>query len=207
LSGTCIADKRRISFLNVYGPCTDRKIFWEKVDGRGLLAHSDLIVAGDLNFTTSAKEVWGVSALLDPLAVFFKEIFLKNQLVDIPPAEVVPTWRNGRIGVEEISKRLDRVYVSEDLISSSVRYRSWVDYPFISDHALVLLQLGLSSSTVAHPFKLNPTWLREDTFSTLVQEVWNDHQFLQEEGAQRRLVGKLKQLKMRVKSWSKEKRI
>jgi hypothetical protein len=37
--------------------------------------------------------------------------------------------------------------------------------------------------------------------------VWNDHQFLHEAGAQRRLVGKLKQLKMCVKSWSKEKRI
>jgi len=37
--------------------------------------------------------------------------------------------------------------------------------------------------------------------------VWNDHQFIHEAKAQRRLVGKLKQLKMRVKSWLKEKRI
>jgi hypothetical protein len=120
---------------------------------------------------------------------------------------VVPTWRNGRIGVDEILKRLDRIYVSEDIISSSVRYKTWVDYPYISDHAPVLLQLGLSFSTVAHLFKLNPAWLLEDTFSTLVQEVWNDHQFQLEEGAQRRLVGKLKQLKIQVKSLSKEKRI
>jgi hypothetical protein len=35
LSGTCKEDKRRISLLNVYGLCTDRKIFWEKVDGWG----------------------------------------------------------------------------------------------------------------------------------------------------------------------------
>jgi hypothetical protein len=47
-----------------------------------------------------------------------------------------------------------------------------------------LLQLGLGFSTVAHPFKLNPAWLREDTFETLVQEVWNAHQFQLEEGAQ-----------------------
>jgi hypothetical protein len=105
---------------------------------------------------------------LDPLAIFFKEIFLKNHLVDILPADVVPTWRNGRIGEDEISKRLDRVYVSEDLISSTVRYRSWVDYPFVFDHAHVLLQLGFNSTIVAHPFKLNPAWLREDTFVSIV---------------------------------------
>jgi hypothetical protein len=55
LSGYCLSDKRRITFLNVYGPCIERKQFWEKVDGRGLLAQGDLIIAGDLNFTTSAK--------------------------------------------------------------------------------------------------------------------------------------------------------
>jgi hypothetical protein len=119
--------------------------------------------------------------------------------------EVVPTRRNGKTRVEEIAKRLDKSYVSEDLISSSVRYTSWVDYPYISDHAPVLLQLGNSILIVAHSFKLNLAWLREDTFATLVQEVWYDYQFQQEEGAQRRLVGNLKQLKNWVKSWSKEK--
>jgi hypothetical protein len=29
------------------------------------------------------------------------------------PAEVLPTWRNGRSGVDGIQKRLDRVYVSD----------------------------------------------------------------------------------------------
>jgi hypothetical protein len=75
LSGSSLADKRRISFLNVYGPCTDRKKFWEKVDGRGLLAHGDLIVVGDMNFTINSEEVWGATTLVDPLAVFFKEFF------------------------------------------------------------------------------------------------------------------------------------
>jgi endonuclease/exonuclease/phosphatase family metal-dependent hydrolase len=142
LSGTSLADKRKVSLLNVYGPCQDRKNFWEKVDGRGLLAHDDLIMAGDMNFMTNSEEVWGVSALADPLVVFFKEFFSKNKLVDVAPAEVVPTWRNGRSGVEGIAKRLDRIYVVEDLITSSCRYRAWVEFPFISDHAPVLLQLG-----------------------------------------------------------------
>jgi endonuclease/exonuclease/phosphatase family metal-dependent hydrolase len=77
----------------------------------------------------------------------------------INSTEVVPTRRNGRTRVEEIAKRLDKSYVSEDLILSSVRYTSWVDYPYISDHAPVLLQLGNSILIVAHPFKLNLAWL------------------------------------------------
>jgi hypothetical protein len=47
------------------------------VDDRGLLAHDDLIMEGDMNFTTNSEEVWGVSALADPLALFFKEFFKK----------------------------------------------------------------------------------------------------------------------------------
>jgi len=168
LLGTCKENKRRISFLNVYGLCIDQNLFWEKVDGWGLLAHIDLIVAGDLNFNLSADKVWGDSVLLDPLAIFFKEMFFLNHLVDILQADVVPTWRNGRIGADEISKILDIVYVLEDLISSTVRYRSWVDYPFVSNHAHVLLPLGFNSTIVAHPFKLNPAWLQEDTFVSLV---------------------------------------
>jgi endonuclease/exonuclease/phosphatase family metal-dependent hydrolase len=181
----CVSDKRRINFLNVYGLCTERKRFWEKVEGKGLLAKGDLIIAGDLNFTSSVVEVWGATALLDPLAAFFKEIFLRNQLIDILPAEVAPTWRNGRCGADEILKRLDKVLVSEDLLLSFDHFRTWVEYPYISDHAPVLLQLGSGFPTVAHPFKFNLDWLRDDRFVTMVKEVWGSLQANREEGAQK----------------------
>jgi hypothetical protein len=86
-----------------------------------------------------------------------------------------------------------------------MRYRTWVEYPYLSDHAPVLLQLGIGMPTVAHPFKFNPAWLREDSFVTMVREVWTDSQLQQVVGVQRRLVGKLLHLKNRVKLWSKEK--
>jgi hypothetical protein len=156
LSGTSLADKRKVSLLNVYRPCQDRKNFWEKIDGRGILALEYLIMVGDMNFTTKSEEVWGVSALEDPLVGFFKEIFSKKKLVDVAPTEVVPTWRNGRYGFEGIAKRLYRIYMVEDLITTSCRYRSWVEFPFISDHAPVFLQLGEGLSTIAHPLKINP---------------------------------------------------
>jgi hypothetical protein len=78
-----------------------------------MLAHGDLIIVGDMNFMTNSEEFWGATALVDPLAAFLKVFFFFffNQLVDISPTEVVPTWRNGRTGVDEIVKRLDMIYV------------------------------------------------------------------------------------------------
>jgi hypothetical protein len=59
---------------------------------------------------------------------------------------------------------------------------------------------------VAHPFKLKSAWLRDDSFSLIVKKVWNDHLVTREVGAQRRLVEKLKQLNLQVKTWEKEKK-
>jgi hypothetical protein len=38
---------------------------------------------------------------------------------------------------------------------------SWVDLPFVSDHAPVVAQFDLQPFPMAYPFKLNPTWLNE----------------------------------------------
>jgi hypothetical protein len=80
-------------------------------------------------------------------------------------------------------------------IGPTMRYRSWVEFPYISDHAPIILQLDIGLSATAHPFKFNPVWLRDDSFATLASEVWNDVQFQLVEGAQRRLVEKLSLLK------------
>jgi hypothetical protein len=112
LTGIHTLDKSRICLLNAYGPCTGRRQFWDQVESKGLLAHDAPIIAGDINFTTSYDEVWGVGALTDPLAGFFRDLFVKNHLVDVHPADLVPTWRNGRSGVHRIQKWLDRVYAS-----------------------------------------------------------------------------------------------
>jgi hypothetical protein len=74
-----------------------------------------------------------------------------------------------------------------------------VEYPYISDHAPVLLQLGMGFPIVAYPFKFNLDWLRDDRLISLVKEVWDSLQAEREEGAQVRLVRKLKFLKSRVK--------
>jgi len=136
-----------------------------------LLATKHLIVAGDLNFTVSAGEVWGTKSCLDPLARYFKGIFKDIGLVDIVPKDCLPTWHNGRGGSEAIAKQLHLVCMSEDLIMLVGRHRYWVDYPYISYYALVFLQFYDDLRKVAYPFNINSIWLGEVGFYALVHEV------------------------------------
>jgi hypothetical protein len=71
-------DEKKGGILNTYGPCNDRKLFWDKLDTVGLLAVEDLILAGDLNLMTSSEEIWGENARADPLAVYFKQVIFKK---------------------------------------------------------------------------------------------------------------------------------
>jgi len=86
------------------------------------------------------------------------------------------------------------------------RYRAWVELPFVSDHASVVVQFAYQPFLVAYPFKLNPTWLIEEDFEHIVKDVWNDPILLAEADVQYRFVLKLKTLKARIKSWAKLKR-
>jgi hypothetical protein len=72
LKGFSLENKREMCFLNVYGPCVERKIFWDRVALGGLLDTKNLILARDLNFTIGSDEVWGTIAQLDKHANYFK---------------------------------------------------------------------------------------------------------------------------------------
>jgi endonuclease/exonuclease/phosphatase family metal-dependent hydrolase len=164
LSGTCLELNRQINFLNVYGPCTGRRDFWQRLDNLGLLAAENLILAGDLNLTTSSLETWGDLALSDPLTSFFQQLFFKNALIDIKPPEILPTWSNGRQGAAKISKRLDRFLIAESLLLPSYNTRAWVNLPFLSDHAPICLQLGEGRIHKGSTFQIQRTVVEGSDF-------------------------------------------
>jgi len=129
------------------------------------------------------------------LILQFKYIIQLNNLVYLLPATVVPTWRNGRTGSDSIMKQLEHLFLSDNLLQHSDRYRTWVEYSSISDHAPVILQLDSYSHCSTYPFMFNPCWLWNFDFERLVTEVWTDQSYDHEVNVQRRLAWKLKDLK------------
>jgi hypothetical protein len=107
----------KIKMLNCYAPYKDRELFWQPIIDSGLLREEGIIVGGDLNFTLSAREVWGDLARSDPLADYFSSLILSSGLVDIQPTKMAPTWRNGRAGTTGISKRLDHFFLKNPFLA------------------------------------------------------------------------------------------
>jgi endonuclease/exonuclease/phosphatase family metal-dependent hydrolase len=106
--GRCLATNQELAFLNVYGPCKDRRQFWTQLANSGILDLPNLILGGDLNVTLSSDEHWGGNPSPGSEAAFYKDLFSSKNLIDILPNKLVPTWRNGRTGNQAIARRLDR---------------------------------------------------------------------------------------------------
>ena len=81
-----------LSILNHYGPYLHRDAFWNVTARGGLLSLPNLILAGDLNLTLNASEIWGNKVHIDPLGPFFTQLFSNYNLVDVAPPCAGPTW-------------------------------------------------------------------------------------------------------------------
>lgn len=119
LHGCCLVTKLELALLNIYGPCSERTLFWTQLADSGILAIPNLIVEGDLNIFLKADETWGGAHLPEPTGAQYIELFASNNLFDIRPARLSPTWRNGRNGPIAIAKRLDRFLVAGGLLAST----------------------------------------------------------------------------------------
>jgi exonuclease III len=93
---------RNLKVINCYGPYTDKEVFLETIKKDGIFNDQNLILGGDLNFTTSFKEVWGKLTRVYPLQPYFSKLLQEEGLVDIEPLKLQPTWRNRRRGQEYI---------------------------------------------------------------------------------------------------------
>ena len=56
-----------------------------------------IILGDDLNFTLGASNIWGPKDSLDSLSNYFIQNFEENDLVDIEPAKLNPSWRNNEL--------------------------------------------------------------------------------------------------------------
>ena len=77
---------------------------------------------------------------MDPLAPYFSQLLKDSNMIDVPPICAGPTWRNGRVGDEGISKRLDMLLASASLIPHLKMHRVWSHPSEVSDHYPVCME-------------------------------------------------------------------
>ena len=114
-----------------------------------------MILGGDLNLTLNASESWGTKAVLDPLASHFRLLFESVDLVNVAPPDASPTWRNGRVGDEGISKPLDQFLISSSLIPVLNFHCVWAIPANISDHFSIRFEWNKKAGSFNFPFKFN----------------------------------------------------
>ena len=90
--------------LNLYGPYSDRRYFWEQLKLEGFLNYPYLLVGGDLNLVTSSREVCRKSSHLDVLGPFFKSLLEEVGLVDVESLPLRLMWQNDRSGSTGVTK-------------------------------------------------------------------------------------------------------
>jgi hypothetical protein len=207
LEGVVKDTNLKVKLINCYGSYADRVVFWEELKRIGIFDEENLILGGDLNFTISSREVWGDVARVDPLQHYFSHLVQTGGLVDVEPVKILLTWRNGRKGQDYIAKRLDRFLISEKLVSSGIRYRSWICNDKISDHMPVMLQLEFGSDIVSYPFKFNAVWMEDQDFVSFVRNSWADLLGTEVLTPMESLVKKLKRLKSMVIVWERKKKV
>ena len=100
---------------------------------------------------------------------FFNSFFEQVELIDIEPPVLSPTWNNGQVGSDGISKRLDRFFMEEYLCDSLGRYITWNVSTGFSNHRAVVLELDKEKSQLDYPLKFNKVWLEDISFCSLVK--------------------------------------
>lgn len=153
-------------------------------------------------FTTSSAEVWG-SNRRDPLADIFKDLMRSNEVCDVCPVPLSPTWRNCRVEGQGVAKRLDCFMLNEDLAYKVDKYRVWHVSSIISDHVPIFLQLGLEGIFRNYPYKFNHHRLELPDFQALVRNVWRSVDIVDGASLMDSFLEKLRLLKGLVRAWEK----
>jgi hypothetical protein len=86
-------------------------------------------------------EVWGKDAKPNPLIDLFIHNLEEVNICDAKLVKLIPMWRNHRLGDEAISKRFDRILVSDKLWTEVEIFKYWVGQGCFLNYYPIFLQL------------------------------------------------------------------
>lgn len=195
-----------IRLVNVYGPFQHHEVIWEQLLTCNLLQSDNIIFGGDLKFSMGFFESWGHHAQVDPLFAFFENNLENHNVIGIPSAKILPTWRNIRVREDSLARILDRFIIKEQLLCLGFINRQWVGSGSISDHSPIFLDIRGGLSKPRAPLKFNSTWLKDSAYTRLASDFWKSHPDTTSGNITEGFINNLKELKRLSKIGAHNKR-
>jgi hypothetical protein len=196
-----------LTLVNIYGPYADRKCYWDSLAKCSWFTEQEVIVAGDLNFSLGAAEVWGPQTSPEPLPDYFTHFLDLHGLLDLEPVKLQSTWQNRWVRVDRVAKQLDRLLLKEDLVDTLALARQWVACSGESDHNPIVLELCGRVCRAPIPFKFFEGWLKDPEYQALVHKLWSPLGQEQTSHATILFLENLKKVKHATISWAHEKKL
>ena len=107
---------------------------------------------------------------MDNDTVAFQAMIYDLGLIDPPTKNGSFTWNNRRGGDRQITSRLDRILLSEDLFLCSLEMEASIAPQAGSDHWPIVLYIKLSESPKNTPFKFEAFWISHPEFMEKMKE-------------------------------------
>ena len=121
-------------------------------------------------------------------------------LINFMPKKGRFTWTNKRVGVTNISARLDRFLVQRSFLEKK-SFSSSIIMKLTSDHKPILLQFEEEEDLGPIPFRFIPLWVDCEGFMNIVSRSWSLPVTISLNFA---LEHKLKFTKIALKEWVKQ---
>lgn len=159
------------------------------------------ISGGDFNMIASMDEKRGGRSNSNNDEGLLKNFINSNWLMDVPTSNGIFTWKNKRVGEQQIASRLDRFLISDNATHVGGEFTASI-IPFSgSDHWPIELQWNRPGHHLRRPFRFEEFWFSHPEFEQLVRSCWTN--FNPTEGTRMaRFQQKLKNLKKAIKQWN-----
>lgn len=204
--GVCAKNKNSNSvcfLVNVYSPWSlneKKKELWRDIVlCKRCFGGDQWCVAGDFNATVRASErKGGLEAYERREFADFCQFIYEMDLIDIPVLGKKFCWFSGD---GRVKSRLDRLLLTEELISSWQVTAQWIGNRDNSDHCPIWID-SLTLDWGPKPFRFNNCWLGHKDFKVFVEDCWKS--FNVRGWKMFAFKEKLKLLREKLREWNKD---